>query len=70
MAYTIDGKLKVAVSSRALFQLEKEDEIFTTKGKEAYEKYQIKHEKDILTDFRDLVNCSGAGSAYVETDDL
>ena len=26
--------------------------------------------KDILTDFRDLVNCSGAGSAYVETDDL
>lgn len=29
-----------------------------------------KHEKDILTDFRDLVNCSGAGSAYVETDDL
>ena len=48
MAYTIDGKLKVAVSSRALFQLEKEDEIFTTKGKEAYEKYQIKHEKDIL----------------------
>ena len=48
MAYTIDGKLKVAVSSRALFQLEKEDDIFTTKGKEAYEKYQIKHEKDIL----------------------
>ena len=44
MAYTIDGKLKVAVSSRALFQLEKEDDIFTTKGKEAYEKYQIKHE--------------------------
>ena len=48
MAYTIDGKLKVAVSRRALFQLEKEDDIFTTKGKEAYEKYQIKHEKDIL----------------------
>ena len=48
MAYTIDGKLKVAVSSRALFQLEKEDEIFLKKGKEAYEKYQVKHEKDVL----------------------
>ena len=46
--YTIDGKLKVAVSSRALFQLEKEDEIFLTKGKKAYEQYQVKHEKDIL----------------------
>lgn len=48
MAYTIDGKLKVAVSSRALFQLEKEDEIFLKKGKEAYEKYQVKHEKAVL----------------------
>lgn len=48
MPYTIEGKLKVAVSSRALFQLEKEDEIFSAKGKEAYEKYQVKHEKDVL----------------------
>ena len=49
MAYTINGKLKVAVSSRALFQLEKEEEIFQAKGKEAYEKYQVKHENDILS---------------------
>lgn len=49
MAYTIDGKLKVAVSSRALFQLEKEDEIFREKGKEAYEKYQLEHERDVLS---------------------
>lgn len=48
MPYSINGKLKVAVSSRALFQLEKEDEIFTTKGKEAYEQYQVEHEKDVL----------------------
>ena len=48
MAYSINGKLKVAVSSRALFQLEKEDEIFLKKGKEAYERYQVKHEKDVL----------------------
>lgn len=48
MAYTINGKLKVAVSSRALFQLEKEEEIFQTKGKESYEEYQVTHENDIL----------------------
>ena len=48
MSYTIEGKLKVAVSSRALFQLEKEEKIFQTKGKEAYESYQRKHENDIL----------------------
>ena len=48
MAYSINGKLKVAVSSRALFQLEKEDNIFLSKGREVYEKYQVEHEKDIL----------------------
>lgn len=48
MAYTINGKLKIAVSSRALFQLEKEEEIFQTKGKDEYEKYQVEHENDIL----------------------
>lgn len=48
MAYSINEKLKVAVSSRALFQLEKEEKIFQTKGKEAYEMYQVKHENDIL----------------------
>lgn len=48
MPYTINGKLKVAVSSRALFQLETEDEIFKTKGSEEYEKYQVEHENDVL----------------------
>lgn len=48
MDYTIKDKLKVAVSSRALFQLEKEDEIFQTQGKEAYERYQTEHENEIL----------------------
>lgn len=48
MAYTINEKLKVAVSSRALFQLEKEEEIFQAKGKEEYEKYQVEHETDVL----------------------
>lgn len=48
MAYNIKNKLKVAVSSRALFQLEKEEAMFHKKGKAAYEKYQIKHEDDVL----------------------
>lgn len=48
MDYMIKDKLKVAVSSRALFQLEKENEIFQTMGKTAYEAYQIRHENDIL----------------------
>lgn len=48
MAYEINGKLRIAVSSRALFQLEKEEEIFQTKGKKEYEDYQVKHENDVL----------------------
>ncbi len=42
MAYNLKDKLVVAVSSRALFNLEKENEIFQTKGL-AY-KYQLKNE--------------------------
>ena len=29
-----------------------------------------KHEKDIFTDFRRFIHCSGAGAAYIEVDDL
>ena len=29
-----------------------------------------KHEKDIFTDFRHFIHCSGAGAAYIEVDDL
>ena len=42
------GKLVVAVSSRALFNLDESHQIFETEGKEAYCAYQIKHEEDIL----------------------
>ena len=48
MPYSINNKLKIAVSSRALFQLEDEEKIFQEKGKEEYEKYQVEHENDIL----------------------
>lgn len=48
MPYDIKNRLKIAVTSRALFQLERENEIYEKEGVEAYEKYQIEHEHEIL----------------------
>ena len=48
MAYSLLNKLVVGVSSRALFDLSKENEIFEKQGVEAYSKYQIEHENKIL----------------------
>ena len=48
MPYDMTDKLKIAVGSRALFQLERENEIFEKEGIEAYEKYQREHEEEIL----------------------
>ena len=42
-------KLVVAVSSRALFNLDDSHTIFETQGKEAFCHYQIEHEDEILT---------------------
>lgn len=42
------GKLVIAVSSRALFDLDESHRIFETQGKEAYCAYQIEHEENIL----------------------
>ncbi len=41
-------KLVVAVSSRALFNLDESHAIFETQGKEAFCQYQIEHEDEIL----------------------
>ena len=48
MAYGPDKKMVVGVSSRTLFDLTIENEIFETQGLDAYCKYQTEHEKDIL----------------------
>jgi 5'-nucleotidase len=37
-------KLVVAISSRALFNLEQSHTVFETEGKEAYCRYQLEHE--------------------------
>lgn len=43
-----EKKLVVAVSSRALFNLDESHTIFETQGKEAFCQYQIEHEDEIL----------------------
>lgn len=48
MAYCLDNRLVIGVSSRALFDLTVENEIFKSKGIEAYCSYQIEHEKELL----------------------
>lgn len=45
---TLDDKLVVGISSRALFNLEEENKIYETQGLQAYSQYQIAHENDIL----------------------
>lgn len=48
MPLKLDDKLVVGISSRALFDLEEENEIFEKNGLEAYSEYQLEHEDDIL----------------------
>jgi 5'-nucleotidase len=45
---THDKKLVVAISSRALFDLDESHRIFEQSGKEAFCSYQIEHEEEIL----------------------
>jgi len=48
MSYDLENKLVIGISSRALFDLSLENEIFEKEGVEAYRQYQIDHEKDCL----------------------
>ena len=48
MAYNLKNKLVVAVSSRALFDLEEENRIFEENGLDAYYKYQLENENNPL----------------------
>ncbi len=45
MAYTLHDKLVIAISSRALFQLEDENNIFEEQGLEEYIKHQLENEE-------------------------
>ena len=48
MAYELNDKLVVAISSRALFDLEVENKIFDERGLEAYYRYQLEHKDELL----------------------
>lgn len=58
MAYDLSNYLVIGISSRALFDLTVENEIYEKKGLEAYCKYQLEHENDILK--------PGTGFALIE----
>ncbi len=49
MSIDISHKLIVAISSRALFNLDESNQVFESRGVEEYAQYQIKHENEILT---------------------
>ncbi|HWT72750.1 MAG TPA: 5'-nucleotidase [Oxalicibacterium sp.] len=48
MPVSLDNLLVIGISSRALFDLEAEEEIFRTQGLDAYRQHQLDHEGEIL----------------------
>jgi 5'-nucleotidase len=48
MPITFDGKLVIAISSRALFDLDESHHVYEEQGVDAYANYQIEHENEIL----------------------
>ncbi len=48
MPVTLENKLVVAISSRALFKLDDSNSIFETEGVRKYTEYQIAHEDEVL----------------------
>ncbi|MCK4709320.1 MAG: 5'-nucleotidase [Gammaproteobacteria bacterium] len=58
MAYDLTNYLVIGISSRALFDLSMENEIYEKQGLEAYCEYQLEHENDTLQ--------PGTGFALIE----
>jgi 5'-nucleotidase len=48
MSPSIENKLVIAISSRALFDLDESHQVFEKEGVDAYCRYQIEHEEDVL----------------------
>lgn len=48
MAYSLENRLIIGISTRALFDLRTENRIFEEEGVESYAKYQREHETEIL----------------------
>ena len=58
MPVDLSKSLVISISSRALFDLEKENKIYDKKGLDAYKRYHLAHETEVL-------KC-GAGFRLVE----
>ena len=50
MAVSLEGKLVIAISSRALFDLDESNLVFENEGEAAYTEYQIQHENEALAE--------------------
>ena len=48
MPFDLSNRLKIAVTTRALFKLEEENRLYVEEGLRAYEDYQIEKEKELL----------------------
>lgn len=48
MVYSLDNRVVIGVSARALFDLQKENQLYEEQGLEVYADYQTAHEDDIL----------------------
>ena len=48
MPVSFDGKLVIATSSRALFDLAESHRVYEEQGLEAYQAYQVEHEDEVL----------------------
>jgi len=48
MGYKLDDKLVIGISSRALFNLEAENQVYETQGLAKFSEYQLAHEGDVL----------------------
>ena len=59
MAVDFSEILVVGVSSRVLFNLEKENEIFNTDGISGFRKYQLEHEEEPYASDSPLLKLNG-----------
>ena len=48
MVYSLDNRVVIGISARALFDLKKENQLYEERGLEVYADYQTAHEDDIL----------------------
>lgn len=72
MPVTLENKLVIAISSRALFDLSESHALFEAEGVEAYQRHQIEHENEILAPgvafdlVRKLLRLNASGREHVE----